>query len=139
MRRFVASLMIVVAGLSLSGCDSGPLPTEASIAGRWDLTTVNGSALPVTVQASNPKVEIVSATWFIGGGAISTLTVERHTVGGTVEPLYTYQDTPVYTLIENELTIRFSDGSTIIGDINGNRLTIKVNGYDEVYQKASTP
>jgi hypothetical protein len=60
MRRMLA-IVCTAATVLLAGCDSddSTRPTQSSVAGTWNLTTVNGSALPYTLQPT-PKIEILS-------------------------------------------------------------------------------
>ena len=61
MRKMFATLF-TVATVLLAGCggDAATPPIPASLAGTWNLSTVNGTPLPFVVQLANPKIEILS-------------------------------------------------------------------------------
>jgi len=57
MRRIGACLLLIAA--AACGGDSPTQPTPASVAGVWNLQTVNGSGLPfILAQLENDKVEL---------------------------------------------------------------------------------
>ena len=57
MRRIAACLLLIAA--AACGGDSPTQPTPASVAGVWNLQTVNGSGLPfILAQLENDKVEL---------------------------------------------------------------------------------
>src|SRR3982751_3530978 len=86
MRRMLATVC-TVATVLLAGCggDPGTPPTDATLAGTWNLATVNGLPLPFTVQPANPKIEILSDQLVLSdGGTFSQSVQARATSGGTV-------------------------------------------------------
>ena len=135
MRRLFASITILSLCLLVGACDSGTAPTQATVAGTWNLTSLNGSPPPVTVQAANPRIDVTLAQMQLGtDGGFSLLTVEKHTTGTTAEN-FTYTDAGYYVLIDNEITLGFTDGSSLIGQIDGNTITLNLNGVTEIYEK----
>jgi hypothetical protein len=136
MRRILAvvctAAMAFVAGC---GSDSPTTPTQASVAGTWNLTTVNGAQLPYTLQAANPKTEVLGDQLVVlANGTFTESTQLRYTSGTTVTT-ETVPDGGTYTLNGTSATLNFSDGSATAGTLSGNSFTIAVPGLSLVYQK----
>lgn len=132
-RRLAFALAMITSFVVACGGDS-TLPTQASVAGTWNLSTINGSALPFTVQATNPKIEYLNDQLIVSANGTFTQTANfRVTNNGVVanQPLV---DSGSYTLSGTAATFRFnSDGSTGTGTISGNTLTVAQSGYSYVY------
>ena len=121
----------------LAGCgsDTATAPTQASVAGTWNLSTVNGSPLPFVLQAANPKLELVSDQFVVSAnGTFTESTVARVTDGGTVSTT-TIPDAGTYTLNGTAATFTFSDGSSGTATVSGNTFTVASGGYSQVYKK----
>jgi hypothetical protein len=132
--RFTVALAIAFVGAC--GSDSNTAPTQSSIAGTWALVSVNGTALPVIVQATNPKVEILSEQLGITAGGTFTQTGQARLTQGTTVTTQAYADAGTYTLSGTAAVFRFnSDGSSGTGTITGNTLTVGDAGFSFVYQK----
>lgn len=81
MRHLLAGF-VLVASLACGG-DSSTNPANASIAGTYRLSTVNGSALPYTLQSGLTKVVITSDVLTVAdGGTWSETTSATVTVNG---------------------------------------------------------
>lgn len=137
MRRLVAVALIAASSVAVGcGSDSTSAPTQASVAGTWNLTSVNGSPLPYTLQAANPKIEYLNEQLIVSSSGTFTQTANyRVTSNGVVsnQPLV---DSGTYTLNGTAATFRFnSDGSTGTGTVNGNALTVATGGYSLVFTK----
>jgi hypothetical protein len=125
--------------LALCACggDSPTEPTQASIAGTWELSTVNGSPLPYTVASFGAdKVEIISeAVTFTANGTFSALSNTRTTESGQVTT-ESDTDTGTYTLNGTAITLTFaSDATTATGTISGNTITAAESGFSFVFKK----
>jgi hypothetical protein len=119
------------------GGDGSTGPTQVSVAGTWNLQTVNGSNLPfVVAQTGTDKVELVSdVLTAVPTGSFTDITTIRNTVNGQVTT-ESEADAGSYTLNGTAVTFTFnSDGSTGTGSISGNTLTVSANGLAAVYKK----
>ena len=139
MRRMLVSVFtLATVLLSACGSDSSTNPTPTSIAGTWNLSTVNGAALPYLLQAAsgtNPKVEILSDQIVISAsGTFTQSTVARITQGTTVSTS-TLPDNGTYSLNGTAATFIFSDGSSGTATVLNNTLTIAEAGISLVYIK----
>lgn len=137
MRRLL-SLTLTLAAVLLVGCgsDGGPTaPTTSSIAGTWNLTTINGSPLPFVMQASNPKVEVLSDQLVVNANGTFTETGQlRLTQGGTVVT-QAVVGAGTYTLDGTAASFRWSDGSTGTATVSGKTATVAEGGYSYVYRQ----
>lgn len=136
MRRILVMTFAFATAL-LAGCgsDASTAPTQASLAGVWNLSTINGSPLPYVLQASGPKIELLSDQIVVSAnGTFSESTVARATDGGTVSTT-TIPDAGTYTLNGTAATFTFSDGSSGTATVSGNTFTVAAGGYSQVYKK----
>ena len=141
MRRIVvmawalATSLLVACGSDSGSTTSTPGPSPAQ--GPWNLSTVNGSPLPYTLQASNPKIEYLSEQLVVSGtGTFTESGTARYTNNiGTVgtQPL---SGTGTYVLNGTAATFRFNtDGATGTGTLIGGTLTLVLRGFSEVFVK----
>jgi hypothetical protein len=135
------ALMVSIAlALTLTACggDSGTTaPTNASLAGTWNLQTVNGAPLPfVFFQAGTDKEEITGDQFtFTSSGSFSQITTLRHTVNGQVST-ETDTDAGTYSLNGTAIVVTFnSDGSSSTGSVSSNTITVTDQGLVAVYKK----
>jgi hypothetical protein len=136
MRRLLVTTFALATTL-LAGCgsDGSTAPTQASLAGSWSLSTINGSPLPFVLQASGPKIEIMSDEFTVSAdGTFTESTVARVTDGTTVSTI-TIPDNGTYTLNGTAAVFTFSDGSSGTGTVSGNTFTVASGGYSQVYTK----
>lgn len=135
MRRLL-SLTFTLAAVFLASCGSDggtTAPTSSSIAGTWNLTTINGSPLPFVVQATNPKVEVLSDQLVVNANGTFTETGQlRLTQGGTVVN-QAVVGAGTYTLDGTAASFRWSDGSTGTATVSGRTATVAEAGYSYVY------
>jgi hypothetical protein len=136
MRRFLALVATALALASANGCRSDSTGPSASLAGTWNLNTINGSALPVTIQAAAPKIEVLNEQLIVAAGGTFTQTGNlRVTDAGQVTNV-PYTDSGTWTINGTAATFRFnSDGSTGTGTISGNTFTVAGAGFSAVYVK----
>ena len=82
MRRLFLTAALPLA-LMACGSDNNNTPTVVSLAGTWNLTTANGTALPFTISnTGGTKVELLSATvTVLTTGAFTGTEAVRTTVG----------------------------------------------------------
>jgi hypothetical protein len=135
MRRALATVCTVAMAF-LAGCGSdGPtLPTQASVAGTWNLTTVNGATLPFTLQAS-PKVEVLSDQLIVAANGTFTESTQLRLTDGTTVTTTTVPDGGTYTLSGTSATLNFNDGTQAAGIVSGNTFTVALSGLSLVWKK----
>ena len=135
MRRMLA-IACTVATVLLAGCDSNETtaPTENSVAGTWNLTTVNGAPLPYTVQ-STPKIEVLGDQLVVSENGTFTSSTQLRFTNGTTITTQTGTDGGTYTLNGTAATFIFNSGTTGTGTVSGNTLTVAEAGVSLVYQK----
>lgn len=137
-RLIVTSIAALVLSLSISGCstDTSIAPTQVSVAGTWNLSTINGSPLPFTLQAANPKIEYLNEQLIISASGTFTQTVNARYTNNGVVSTQAFADAGTYVLNGTAATFRFnSDGSSGTGTVNGNTLTVAQGGFSQVYTK----
>jgi hypothetical protein len=137
-RRLFPYIALIAASVSFAGCgsDSTTAPTPASVAGTWNLTTINGSPLPFLVQASNPKIEYLNEQLIVSATGTFTQTANARFTNNGVVVTQPIADAGTYVLNGTAVSFRFnSDGSTGTGTVNGNTLTVANGGYSQVYVK----
>jgi hypothetical protein len=119
-----------------AGCDSDDStgPTQASVVGMWNLTTVNGAVLPFTIQ-STPKIEVLSDQLVVSANGTFTEATQTRTTNGTTVTLETVPDGGTYSLNGTAVTFIFTDGSTGAGTVSGTTLIVAFPGVSLVYQK----
>jgi hypothetical protein len=135
MRRLL-SLTLALALIACGDDDSTSVPTNASVAGTWNLQTVNGSALPFTLSASSPKIELLSSSVNVTANGTWTSTTQTRTTIGTQATTASSTQSGTYTLSGSAVSIRSTDGTTVqAGSVSGNTLTLAQTGLTFVYQK----
>lgn len=140
MRRPLATVALTVAVVAAIACggSGGPTtPTPASVAGTWNLQSVNGQGLPyILVQSGANKVEWTADQLLVGaGGTFTQTSTFRVTTNGQVAT-QTAGDAGTYTLTGTNVTFVFaSDGSSGAGTLSGKTLTVSETGLSLVYEK----
>jgi lipocalin-like protein len=135
MRRLL-SLTLALALIACGDDDSTSAPTNASVAGTWNLQTVNGSALPFTLSAASPKIELLSSSVNVTANGTWTSTTQTRTTIGTQATTASSTQSGTYTLSGSAVSIRSTDGTTVqAGTVSGNTLTLAQTGLTFVYQK----
>jgi len=135
MRRTLA-IVCTAAAVFLAGCgsDDSTSPTQASVAGTWNLTTVNGASLPFTIQAT-PKIEVLSDQLVVSANGTFTESTQTRTTNGTSVTLQTVPDGGTYSLNGTAATFIFNDGTTGAGTVTATGLIVAFPGVSLSYQK----
>jgi hypothetical protein len=134
MRRFLA-LALLLASASCSS-DSSTNPTPESLAGTWNLSTVNGSSLPFLLQAANPKVELLDDQFIVSSAGTFTQTQNVRLTDASGVTNLPFTDSGTWTLNGTSVTFTFtSDGSSGTGTVSGNSFTFGGPGFPLVYVK----
>lgn len=131
--------LLACSALVLLGCGGGDSTgPDVNVVGTWDLQTVNGSALPFTLQFdpnTNTRFELVSDQYVVhAGGSYDEAFTTRQTVGTQVtdDP---QTDAGTWVVSGNKVTLTASDGSPLTGTASGNHITASVGGFTLVYVK----
>jgi Lipocalin-like domain len=135
MRRMLA-IVCTAATVLFAGCDSDDStgPTQSSVAGTWNLTTVNGSPLPFTIQVT-PKIEVLSDQLVVSANGTFTESTQTRTTNGTAVTLATVPDGGTYSLSGTAVTFIFNDGTTGAGTVSATSLIVAFPGVSLSYQK----
>lgn len=136
MRRLAVVALVPLFLLACGGSDSTG-PESITVAGTWNLQTVNGSPLPyVVLQIGADKIELLSdRITAVESGSFTQLTQFRVTESGVVTN-ESLSDAGSFTRNGNAVTVFFnSDGSTATGSISGNTFTVGVDGTAYVYKR----
>ena len=133
MRRLVLALSAV----SILACGDSSGPEFSSAVGTWNLVTVNGSALPFTVDLSqNFRLEILGDVFVASeNGTYTESTTLRETESGTATTT-TEQSNGTWTQTNNTVTVTESGGTeTGTATISGNTITLSQPGFVSVYHR----
>jgi uncharacterized protein YceK len=141
MRRMLA-IAYAVSTVVLAGCgsDGSTDPTQnlsgdSALIGTWNLTTVNGAALPLLLQESDPKVELMSDQLVVLGNGKFTRSLLARFTDGSDSSTQTYPDSGTYKMSGSSAIFTFTDGSGGMGTLAGNRMTVSGTGIPFVYQR----
>lgn len=132
----LSATVLAFATVACGGGSDGPTaPTQASLAGTWDLKTVNGSNLPFTMgQLGADKVELTSSVLTVSGASFAEIYTTRETINGVVTN-YSYSDAGSYTINGTAVTFTYNSGEGGTGTVSGNTFTLAEGGFSFVYQK----
>jgi len=94
-----------------------------------------GSPLPFVVQASNPKLEVLSDQLVVNANGTFTENGQlRVSQGGTVVN-QAVVGAGTYTLDGTAVSFQWSDGSTGTATVSGRTATVAEDGYSYVYKQ----
>ena len=133
MRRLVLALSAV----SILACGDSSGPEFSSAVGTWNLVTVNGSALPFTVDLSqNFRLEILGDVFVASeNGTYTESTTLRETESGTATTTIE-QSNGTWTQTKNTVTVTESGGTqTATGTVSANTVTLSQAGFVSVYNR----
>src|SRR5215217_2973509 len=130
--------LLAIVALSIA-CSSYDLtrPTQETLAGKWDLTAVNGVHLPyVFSQAGASKIEIVQDVLTLTApDTFSEVTTARETQSGQVTTR-TIFDSGTYQFNSYAVTFNFqSNGSIGSGTLTGRTMEVVTSGVTFTYKK----
>ncbi|MEQ1693050.1 MAG: hypothetical protein ABMA00_17300 [Gemmatimonas sp.] len=123
--------------LAVAGCFEEYATVGSTVNGPYTLHTVNGSALPFTLQgAGTGTVEIVSGVITLyAGGTYLEVGRTRSSVNGQVTS-DSSSTTGSYGLLGNSVTLRANPpGISHIATISGNTMSIVEDGVTWAYRK----
>ena len=131
-------LSLLLIWLSL-GCSSYDLatPTEEFIAGKWELTAVNGASLPYAVPGAglNKQQIVEDVVTITPPNTFTEVTTLQDTRDGQVAT-QTITDSGTYEFNSYVVTFHFaSDGSIGAGTLTGRTMKIVTSGISFTYRK----
>jgi hypothetical protein len=136
MRRMATTLALALV-IPLTACDrSATAVVEADVSGTYQLQTINGQALPFTLQAVGAdRVEITAGHIELDtAGRFEDMIALRITVDGEVE-LEEDLETGTYVVSGNTVTLTMEGGGSYALLVQGETLTQVVGQYTLVYRR----
>ena len=131
MRRILMTLVLAAA----AACGDNSTGLGASVEGTYTLRTINGTALPYTVQSGTTTVRVIDDVITLNlNGTYSEIGHTQTTFNG-VTTTDTGTDTGTYTTAGTAITLRSNDGTSISGTVNGGTLTIVDQGLAAVFTR----
>ncbi|MDB4915413.1 MAG: Lipocalin-like domain protein [Gemmatimonadetes bacterium] len=127
------ALLIIACG----GAEVATEPVVTSVAGTWNLTSVNGKSLPFTFQAADPREELLAKKYVItAAGTYSYSYSVRATDDDGQVTLSNGSDSGTESLSNTIVTFRSgSDGSTLTAVVSGTTMTIVSGDYSQLFTK----
>jgi hypothetical protein len=134
MRRSVLAFGLV---FSL-GCGSdSPSEPGANLAGTWNLTTVNGAALPFTLPGSGPALTVeIMGDQIVAYGDNTWIgtTTYRRTEGAGITTV-TQVPSGTWNQSGGNVILNYSGGATARATISGDVITFTAPGVVAVYDR----
>ena len=138
MRRLAASILLLAAvTLSACGDSTGPGLGLGAPTGTYTLQTINGTALPYTVDDGAGTVVVILSDAFTlqDGGRFTETFSLRVTENGTTTT-ETNTNAGAWTLAGTAVRLTFDvDGLSVSGTLSGGVLTIVDEGLSLVYRR----
>lgn len=136
MRVFTKLATIAVLGL-VAACGGGDgINDPVSIAGTYNLETIDGQAPPVVVfEEPGLKVEIVSGNFILNANGSFTTTIGWRITEGTQVSTDSETFPGTYTVTGSTVNFAYSDGDTDSATLAGNTLTFTDGGSTAVFRK----
>lgn len=136
MRVFTKMAVIGVLGLAAAACGGDGINEPASIAGTYNLQTIDGKSPPVVVlDEPGLKLEVMSGNFILAAnGSFSTTVVLRITEDNQVST-ESESFTGTYTVTGSTVNFTYSDGETDSATLAGDTLTFSEGGSTVVFRK----
>ena len=134
MRRLLPLVALAVA--VACGSDSTTQPTIASVAGTWNLQSVNGSPLPFTLtQTGSDRLELLSGVVTANANGTYTEVAQFRTTVNGQSSTSTESDAGTFTLNGTAVSLTGTQTGNINGALSGNTLTLTEQGFAWVFVK----
>lgn len=134
MRRLLPLVALAVA--VACGSDSTTQPTVASVAGTWNLQSVNGSPLPFTLtQTGSDRLELLSDVVTANANGTYTEVAQFRTTVNGQSSTSTESDAGTFTLNGTAVSLTGTQTGNINGALSGNTLTLTEQGFAWVFVK----
>ena len=120
--------MYAVTTVVLAGCGSDSIATptpidNAAVVGTWNLTSVNGSALPYVIR-EEPRVELVSDRFVLLADGTFTATIAFRIWNGGADLVQSREDAGTYSVSGTVATFSFNDQTSGTATVSGNTFTL---------------
>jgi hypothetical protein len=137
--RTMLAAMYAVTTVVLAGCGSDsittPTPLDNSVVvGTWNLTTVNGSALPYVLR-EEPRVELLSDRFVLLADGTFTATIAFRIVDGDADVVQSREDAGTYSFSGTVATFMFNDQTSGTAAVSGNTFTLGGADAPFIYTK----
>ena len=137
--RSMLVAMYAVTTVVLAGCGSDSITTptpidNSAVVGTWNLTTVNGSALPYVLR-EEPRVELVSDRFVLLADGTFTATIAFRIWDNDSNVVQSREDAGTYSLSGTVATFSFNDQTIGTAAVSGNTFTLGGAGAPFVYTK----
>jgi hypothetical protein len=132
MKRFA---FLTLLAMSVIGCgDDGTGP--GSVAGRYELRTVNGGNVPyVLVSLGNDRFEVTSGSMQISKDNSFSVVLNTKTTESGATTSDSQTTTGTWALTGNQITFMDGSGTNTTGVITGDQLTVVEEGISLVFRK----
>ena len=120
-------LLLACASIALIACGGSDSTGPAAKAeGTWNLSTINGRALPITLgtDQSGATVEILDDQYILNADGTWTESFTTRATQGTTVTTTPDTDTGTWTLQGNQVEITTTGGDSFTGTISNNSITI---------------
>ena len=126
--RSMLATMYAVATVVLAGCGSDGITTptpidNSAVVGTWNLTTVNGAALPYVVR-EEPRVELLSDRFVLLADGTFTATIAFRFSDSGADLVQSREDAGTYSFSGTVATFSFNDQTTGTATVSGNTFTL---------------
>ena len=126
--RSMLAAMYAVATVVLAGCGSDSITTptpidNSAVVGTWNLTTVNGAALPYVVR-EEPRVELLSDRFVLLADGTFTATIAFRFSDSGADLVQSREDAGTYSFSGTVATFSFNDQTTGTATVSGNTFTL---------------
>ncbi|MEX1187286.1 MAG: hypothetical protein WEA80_11910 [Gemmatimonadaceae bacterium] len=137
MRKFMKVAAIAVLGLvAACGGDGDGINEPASIAGTYNLQTLDGQSLPVVVfDEPGFRLEIVSGNFVLAASRTFTTSVVFRITEDNAVTTESESFNGTYTVTGSTVNFTYSDGDTDSATLAGNTLTFTDGGSTAVFRK----
>lgn len=131
-------LMLALGAVTLLACGGDSTGPGGSVAGTWELSTVNGAGLPFTlIQVATPpyRLEIMSDVIIANeNGTWTGTTTFRENDNGTITTT-SEPGNGTWSQGGANVTINYSDGTSSTATISGDRITFTESGLTAIYER----
>ena len=136
MRKFLVLCLALLLPLAACGDDDGTGPST-NIVGTFNLQTVNGAPLPVTLsQAGTDRLDLTAGQITFREDRTFTAEITFREISGGLTTNETDGQIGTYTVSGNTVQLTSTlDGTVATATISGNTLTSNQQGFTLVYRK----
>ena len=139
-RTLMRFSLMAVAASAIAACgggSDGPTPpTPVSVAGTWNMQTVNGSPLPhLSAGSGNNKIELTADVLTVSSGGSFTDTQTYRTTENGSSTTLSEPFAGTYVLNGSTVTFRYNSGGSRTGTVSRDTLTVANGPLSYVFRK----